>query len=438
MLSEASFAVHRSFQLPRPVELLCFGLCIAQCVYLLASLIAGSWIVDPGGQQIATDFVNVWASGRQALAGDPAAAYDAALHKQAEVAALGHSFSGEYPWIYPPTFFLIATLLAMVPFVPAYAAWMAITFPAYVASMRAILAHRAGVLLACAYPGILSNIIVGQNGFATAALIGWALIVLKRRPMLAGCCVGLLSFKPHLGVLFPLVLVFGRHWRALAAAAGTTVLLALASCFAFGIETWHAFFQSLPVASQAALADGRADWAKLQSVFAVVRLMGGGASLAWAVHLSFAAATAVVLCALWDSKINYELKAAALATCTLLVTPYLFLYDLVVLAVPMAFLLRIGWSSGFLPGELPALAFASLLVLIFPLVTAPVGLAAILVVALLIAIRVHHAASGTDELLEYQGEPALVRSGAAADRALLTALCAARPACDKRQSESGA
>jgi hypothetical protein len=304
--------------------------------------------------------------------------------------------------------------------------------------MRAILAHRAGVLLACAYPGILSNIIVGQNGFATAALIGWALIVLKRRPMLAGCCVGLLSFKPHLGVLFPLVLVFGRHWRALAAAAGTTVLLALASCFAFGIETWHAFFQSLPVASQAALADGRADWAKLQSVFAVVRLMGGGASLAWAVHLSFAAATAVVLCALWDSKINYELKAAALATCTLLVTPYLFLYDLVVLAVPMAFLLRIGWSSGFLPGELPAIAFASLLVLIFPLVTAPVGLAAILVVALLIAIRVHHAASGTDELLEYQGEPALVRSGAAADRALLTALCAARPACDKRQSESGA
>jgi arabinofuranan 3-O-arabinosyltransferase len=141
-----------------------------------------------------------------------------------------------------------------------------------------------------------------------------------------------------------------------------------------------------------------------KAFFAVVRLMGGGASLAWAVHFSFAALIAIVLCALWHSKISYELKAAALATGTLLVTPYLFLYDLVVLAVPMAFLIRIGWSSGFLTGELPTIAFASLLVLIFPLVTAPVGLAAILVVALLIAIRVRHAASGADGLLQYQDQ----------------------------------
>jgi hypothetical protein len=405
MVSDAvSVRGRQPVELPRPVELVCFGLCIAQLVYLLASLIAGSWILDSGRQRIATDFVNVWASGG-ALAGDPAAVYDVVLHKQAEVAALGHPFSGEYPWIYPPTFLFVATWLAMLPFVLAYAAWIAVTFSAYVAGVRAILAHRAGVLLACAYPGILSNIVVGQNGFATAALIGWALVLLERQPIFAGCCIGLLSFKPHLGVLFPLVLASGRHWRALLAAVGTVVLLALASCFAFGIETWHAFFQSLPVASQASLTDGRADWAKLQSVFAVVRLMGGGASLAWAVHFSFAAAIAIVLCVLWQGKIAYQLKAAALATGTLLVTPYLFLYDLVVLALPIAFLIRVGLSTGFLPGELPAIAFASMLVLVFPLATAPVGLAAIVVVALLIAIRIRHAASGPDGFLRYQGQP---------------------------------
>jgi hypothetical protein len=223
----------------------------------------------------------------------------------------------------------------------------------------------------------------------------------------------------------------------LAVAVGATVLLAVVSGFAFGIETWHAFIQSLPVASQAALADGRADWAKLQSVFAVVRLMGGGGSLAWAVHFTFAAVIAIVLCALWHSKISYELKAAALATGTLLVTPYLFLYDLVVLAVPMAFLVRIGWSSGFLPGELTTIAFASLLVLIFPLVTAPVGLAAILVVALLIAIRVRHAASGADGFLQYQDQLPSRLGGAAADPELPRATCD-EPHCSQGLDEASA
>jgi arabinofuranan 3-O-arabinosyltransferase len=391
----------RTFQLSRPVELTCIALCVAQCVYLVASFIQGSWILDSNGQQIATDFVNVWASGRQVLDGNPVFAYDVLIHKEAEVAAVGHPFAGEYPWIYPPTFFFVAALLALLPFIPAYAAWIALTFPAYVAAMRAIVGHRAGFLLACAYPGILSNFVVGQNGFVTAALLGGSLVFMERRPMLAGCFIGLLSFKPHLGILFPLVLIAGGQWRAIAAGAAVTALLVLASCFVFGIETWHAFLQSLPVASQAALTEGRADWAKLQSVFAMARLLGGSAAIAWTLHFTLASVIAILLCAMWRSKISFDLKAAAFATGALLVTPYLFLYDLVVLAVPMAFLVRVGWSTGYLRGEMLGLGFASLLVLIYPLLTAPVGLAAILLVTLLIVRRVRQALALAVERPDY-------------------------------------
>ena len=155
-----------------------------------------------------------------------------------------------------------------------------------------------------------------------------------------------------------------------------------------GIETWHAFLQSLPVASEATLMQGRADWAKLQSLFALTRVLGGSAALAWSLQIALSSLVSILLCLMWRScRVPFELKAAALATGALLVTPYLFLYDLMVLAVPMAFLIRLGRSSGHLSGDMPVIGLASLLILIFPLITAPVGLAAILLVASLIVRR---------------------------------------------------
>jgi hypothetical protein len=40
---------------------------------------------------------------------------------------------------------------------------------------------------------------------------------------------------------------------------------------------------------------------------------------------------------LWRRKVAFDVQAAALATAALLATPYLYVYDLVVLAIPMAF-----------------------------------------------------------------------------------------------------
>jgi hypothetical protein len=367
--------------------LTCFALCVAQAVYLVASYGHGLWLIDGSGQPIATDFVNVWAGGRQVLEGNAAAVYDGVAHKAAEVAAVGHPFDGDYPWIYPPTFLFAAALLALFPYVSAYAAWVLLTFPALLATVRQTVGDRIGIFFACAYPGILSNFVVGQNGFVTAALLGGVLLAMQRRPLLAGCLLGLLSFKPHLGILFPLVLIADARWRVMAAATGTVALLIVASGAAFGWETWLAFFQALPVASRAALSDGLADWGKLQSVFGLVRVMGGSENLAWALQGTLAAVTAFVLWTLWQSKMSFEVKAAALATGSLLTTPYLFMYDLVVLAVPMAFLLRAKWRTGSVAGEMFGLAAASVLILVFPLIMAPVGLAAVLIVALLIARR---------------------------------------------------
>ena len=61
---------------------------------------------------------------------------------------------------------------------------------------------------------------------------------------------------------------------------------------------------------------------------------------------------------LWHSDAAFELKAAALALGSLLATPYVLDYDLVVLAVAIAFFARHGLRHGFRDFEISLLAAA--------------------------------------------------------------------------------
>src|SRR5579863_1986036 len=144
----------------------------------------------------------------------------------------------------------------------------------------------------------------------------------------------------------------------------------------------------MPMFSQAFLTEGRAPWGKMQSVFALVRYFGGAEQLAWVFQWIISGTVAVVLALMWRSRISYSLKAAALAAGTLLITPYLFLYDLMVLAIAVAFLVRIGLKHGFARHELPALGLVAALLMIYPLLGAPTGFGATMVVAALIGHRV--------------------------------------------------
>jgi arabinofuranan 3-O-arabinosyltransferase len=371
----------------RPVELICFALCVAQAAYLAASFVHGLWLIDADGRGIPTDFVNVWAAGRLVLDGRPEAAYDWTIHKAVENAVIGYAFEGYFAWLYPPPFLFVAALLASLPFAAAQVLWSLLTFPVYLAAIRLIIGDRIAILFACAFPAVLPNFVVGQNGFVSAALLGGALGFMERRPLIAGCFLGLLTYKPHLGILFPIVLVASGRWHVFWAAAAVATVVNLTSWAAFGTSTWLAFIHSLPGASQAILTEGQADWNKLQSLFGIVRSIGGSEGLAWSMQGGSIAVVAVLLCAAWRARIPFELKAAALATGTLLATPYLYLYDLVALAVPMAFLIRIGLRTGFLRGEVVGFGASSLLIFVFPLVKVPLGPPAILIIAGLIARR---------------------------------------------------
>ena len=386
--SESAAIVDRQrHAVPSALFNVCFALLVINVCYFPVAYFSGAWIWETGGLGIPTDFVNVWAAGKLALEGHPALAYDWDIQKQVELALLGQDFPGYFAWHYPPLFLFVASLLAMLPYSAAFIGWMAASLIPYLAVVRGIVGHPFGWMLAVAFPMVFNNTLVGQNGFLTAALIGGTLYLLPMRPVLAGICLGLLSYKPQYGLLFPLALIAAAQWRVFISAAVTAVVVAGLSWLAFGTESWQAFFHWVPMFSQAFLTEGKATWWKLQSIFSLVRYFGGTEPLAWAFQWVLTAAVATVLVLMWRSRVPYTLKAASLAVGTLLTTPYLFMYDMMVLAIPVAFLVRIGLRSGFRAYELPALACALALFLTFTFTGQPVGLAINLIIAGLILRR---------------------------------------------------
>jgi arabinofuranan 3-O-arabinosyltransferase len=374
---------------PVPASLfnVCFVLFVVNASFFPAVYFSHWWIYDPNGLGIPNDFVNVWAAGRLALEGHPALAWDWDIQRPIELAVLKQDFPGYFAWHYPPPFLFVASVLARFSYADAFMGWVFVSFIPYLVVMRAIVGRPFGWMLALAIPMVISNALVGQNGFFTAALIGGTLYLMPIRPVLAGICLGLLTYKPQYGLLFPLVLVATSQWRVFFTAAAVTVMMALASWLAFGIESWQAFFHWMPMFSQAFLTEGKATWWKLQSLFSLVRFFGGTEQLAWIFQWILSAVVAVVLVMIWRSRVSYSLKAAALATGTLLVTPYLFMYDMMVLAIPIAFLVRVGLRSGFRRYELPALGCAGALIISFMFLGEPTGFSASVIVAGLIVAR---------------------------------------------------
>ena len=93
-------------------------------------------------------------------------------------------------------------------------------------------------------PSSFVNVFLGQNGFFTAALALSGFTLLPRRSILAGVMFGLLTFKPHLGIMIPIALLAMGNWRAIMAASLTAGLFLGASVLMYGGDTWWQFLDS--------------------------------------------------------------------------------------------------------------------------------------------------------------------------------------------------
>jgi arabinofuranan 3-O-arabinosyltransferase len=349
------------------------GLGIGFAVCLAVMCLMHIWLFDAQGHPDVLDFISYWSVGHMVREGAALAAYDPHLQHAAEVATVGHTFRDILGWSYPPLFFFAAAAFASLPLAPAFVLWNGATLFLQGGVVAAITRRRVVFFASWAAPWAMLDMVGGQNGLLTAAIVGGVLLTLERRPALSGILLGLLSYKPQFGLLFPFALAFGGYWRAFGWACGATIGWTALSGATFGFGTLPAFLRSLSTMAQTHLVTNHVGaWSGgLQSLYGLARWMGATDALSWSMQVCMSAACLGAVSWIWRSRTDFALKAAALAAALPLATPYVFVYDLPVLSVALAFLYR---HARFDRVESLVFAFALVCVLAFPLHPYPAGL----------------------------------------------------------------
>jgi hypothetical protein len=291
--------------------------------------------LDVTGHQIGRDFIGVWAGPQLAFGGRLTTLFD----HQAYHMAIGELFGRPLPfhnWGYPLFTLPAFWPLAQLPYFAALAVWTVGLFALFagVTLSQVERSQRPYALLALALaPACLINVIGGQNGFLSATLLLGGILLIDRRPVLAGMLFGALTFKPHLGLALAFALVALAAWRVLGVAIMTALMLVAASVATLGIEPWLKYFE-VTAAYQLLLMEhfhGFYTYMMISGV-AAARVFGLTYPVAMAIQVVLTAGVLAATCWAVRATADPFRRALLLASATPLATPYAFNYDLTALA----------------------------------------------------------------------------------------------------------
>lgn len=298
---------------------------------------------------LAIDFLSYWAASKLVLTAHVPSVYNLTAHNDVEllVAPIG----GLLPFAYPPPFLLLVTPVALVPYWLGFFLWLAATASIY----ALVVGRNARLPYAMGHPSVLANFLIGQNGFLTTAIMAGGLRVLSANPFAGGAILGLLVIKPQLALVLPFAMIAGRQWKAIAGGVLSASCGLLIGYLAFGWAAYEGFFRMLPV-----FTDGMErslwPWEELSSVFAALRFLRVPQASALAIQAVIAVISIGLVCRAWW--LGTEERAPILAAATMLVPPYLFTYDALLLVIPMLWLIErrrhlwailVSWLFCFLP-----------------------------------------------------------------------------------------
>jgi alpha-1,2-mannosyltransferase len=317
------------------------GILLAIEIAVFLFMAAGTHgLIVPLPKPTSTDFVSFYAAGSLADAGTPELAYDQAAHYAAEQRAtqVGIDYNFFY---YPPTFLLLCSAIAHLPYIVAFLVFETGTLLFYLLVARHILGdcNSAILLPLLAFPPVLWTLGLGQNAFLTAGLFGAATLLVDRRPAVAGVLFGALCYKPHFALLVPVALAAGGYWRAFAAAFMSTAALCLLSLTLLGWDAWRDYVAAA-ASSFAVYQSGRIAFTGFINPFGAVLLLGGTPSMAYWMQAATILAAALLITYVWRREFPLPIRAATLAAATLAAAPLALFYDLMLAALGTAWLLR--------------------------------------------------------------------------------------------------
>lgn len=316
-------------------------------VLALPVLVGALWtytatgLTNGAGKVIGEDFIDYWMGARFAWEGRGVDVYNFDVFLTAVEHYAGQALE-PYQYSYPPTYMLMSLPLAGLDFLPALALWTIGGGVMVFALAKPLIGSRGAVLAVLGSPVVFVNALYGQNGTLSAALLGGGLLALANHPIVAGVLIGLLSYKPQLGILIPIALAVGGYWRAFWSAGVSVMLLAAGATVFIGWEAWPAFVDRMGLSNAYIFVHGQGVWHRMLSTFVAARVLGASPDIAWMMHVPVALAAVYGVVAVWRRDALPSVKATALVLATFLASPYVWDYDLVVLVVVFAWRLKEG------------------------------------------------------------------------------------------------
>lgn len=278
---------------------------------------------------VGRDFLNLWMVGRAAWEPDPARYYDIATY----LAALGDQVGPGYPgqlWSYPPSTLLIGAPFGLMPYLPALLLWTLAGLGAFAAALRLWTRDWRVIAVLLASPAALFGILSGQFACLAAAIILSVLHWRESRPWLAGILLGLLTVKPQLGLLFPVLLLVTRNWRAILGACASAGGLALVVALLWGPDIWRVYLAQ-GIANQSLVLSDPDHLAGPFMATLFMNLRSAGVSIPLASVAQTLLSIAAVALTVW----HFRARPAAddgqanllFLACAASVTPYMLSYD---------------------------------------------------------------------------------------------------------------
>lgn len=359
----------------KPCRPLALAPVLVGCCLLTALLLTFSpnyrWEANKENNPYGSDFLQEWTAASMIGAGHAGELYNAAAFDawQHDPQWIGFQWSGDsyYPAVYPPPYYWLWTPLHWIEYRWAVCLWLALLMASLIAAaaviQRAVQCESGNLesgqgaaarvtgpspnaawfwptmLL---FPPLLLGLTMGQKG--SIWLLAWSvtwLLMRRGRPTAAGLAFGLLSIKPTLFFLLPLIMLRHGQWRFVAGATLTWAALWGAAACALPSNVWTDF---LAVARSAGDYQQHAGYqlmwsSNLQSLLAGLPpwMPWWASSLLWLAPASYVLGRLLLGRPAAQSQFRLQnprdLCQVLLATC--LLSPHFYAYDLVVLLLPI-------------------------------------------------------------------------------------------------------
>lgn len=240
-------------------------------------------------------------------------------------------------WSYPPPFTALVALFTALPQHWSMPIFHLTTALAFLMALRRLAPSQTTFTGICVFPALLLNAIYGQNGALTGCLIGWSCVLLMRDRIGAGIPLGLMVIKPHLIAAVSLVPVFKRNVGVVGLALLTVVTACALSTWLLGPAIWPAFLDSTREIG-GMLKNDQLPLQRMTSLYGTARLAGASVAGAMAIHFAGAALALVVMGYALVCRWSMRRLLATAVLASMLISPYLYDYDMPMLGVLVALL----------------------------------------------------------------------------------------------------